>query len=72
MKFDPGIYIDMHSVLSLKPGVTLLYQKNYACGTNSTVWQLLRCACKVCMHISFYQLCDPTSMLCIKQTLFGS
>jgi len=22
MKFDPGIHIDMHSVLSLKPGVT--------------------------------------------------
>ena len=23
MKFDPGIHIAMHSVLSLKPGVTL-------------------------------------------------
>ena len=25
MKLDPGIHIDMHSVLSLKPGVTSFY-----------------------------------------------
>ena len=29
MKLDPGIHIAMHSILSLKPGVTICYRFYY-------------------------------------------